>query len=965
MYIHGEFLDRQARTVAVHIVTDADYSEELEIGATADAILHFTDDPVEIECSVNDCFDHIISHSATIHLQTRAFIESLFCSSPLQGAVNIVRDGECLFCGFLEPLNYSQDFVEIYDDLDIECIDVLTALQHVNYGGVGINGVDYDEQKETVGKVCLFEVITGEFSALMSKAMTDAVTDSTLYYDDRLLFAAGGNSVFRYATFHDTLFYGDTEDDIWTYETITEEFLKYCNLHAVQIGATFIVFTWEGIRAGFDAWQSYQIAGTVASELPVTAAITLSVDNVADTSTSISVVEPYSHIALTCNIEDSSTLVGNMLDEDSLYSGYDKAQLYLREIVEEDEEVVLNRVGKDDETSVTLWDAWLAFAAMVLDYDSLSGAVDGSNRTSSSRYALGAWWQDWYIKPMISTTWNTAPSAFSSAGDTRVLVCQDFIDDATSAGGWMINALHNCLQYPGAAFFIQIGSEAQTYLNSSTSSVSTREDNTFLVFNIGGNGVQSYYSFSDSEGTTEYVPYPLASTFEYMPMVSLAQTIEGNYTPEDSSITNYIVISGSLRMVSFKRITNDLSTMQLHSQLFAKYGADGDSCSDTSAEYDTDGYSPTYTRRSYDDDGGWKYIDDVTALNPPSDNYTENYSYLLAATRQEAAGRVYQPYNAVDASAHVKVLGCFLSVGNKCVNETSDGVYEWVEFDASDMDAAARAYHFFIKVEVNDGDDMFDTDLNFANEVDTSMNIDAEGLAIPVAYADALEGEVKFYFLAPCNIIMQAEYAADEDDTTTYYNYIGSDFLSDSKDFAGSYYQTIEALSLLPVTDSIMVSDFEIDIYSDNGQVEESSLLTTSNDVVYQSDTDETFINKKDDIDFAMCSGLTAAEAKALGVLTTVNQATVRDADGNAILTAYDSVRGVTAKPEVFYIDSYYNECHEPQVEMEQTVIDADGMNIFSAFSHSAMDKTFHVMGISRSLIGGEATLILKSNNDD
>lgn len=961
MYIHGEFLDRQGRTVAVYIVTGADYTDEIIIGETSDALLQFTDSPVEIECNVNDCFDHIISHTATIHVQTRAYIDGLFCASPFDAVVNITRDGECLFMGFIEPLVYSQSFNEVYDDLDISCIDILGALQYLNYGGVGLNGVSYETMAETVGRVCLFDVITGQLSTLAAKAMTSAVTASTLYYDGRLLFTEGGAGVFRNAIFHDTLFYGDSESDIWTYEKVTDEFLKYCNLHLEQTGATFVAFTWEGIRAGYSDWQTYDLAGTGSSSLPSISAVTFTKDNVADCDTSISIVEPYSQIALTCNIEDSSTFVGSMLDEDTLYSGYASAQMYMREIVEEDE-ALLTSVANTDDTSVTLWDAWLAFAAMVLDYSSLyaTAAATGATRRASSAYATDAWWQDWYIKTMVSTTWNTAPAAFTSDGDLRSAECQSVIDDATAGSGAMISALHSCMQYPGAAFFLQIGAETKTYLNSSTATVSTRDDETFLVFNIGGNGIQSYFTYSSNE----YVPYPLASTFAYMPMAGLAQTVEGAFAPDDSTITNYIVISGTLRMVSYKKTANDLSTAELHSELFARYGTDDDTCYLTEAEYDTDGYSPRYTRRMYGDDGSWKSITDKTAVNPPTDEYTSNNVTMTSGTRAEAMGRTYQPYNSDDA-AHVKVIGCFLSVGSKCVNETSDGVYEWVEFDDSDMDAAARAYHFFIKVQVDDETDMLDNDLSIANEVTTSMNIDGEGLAIPVSYDDALEGDVKFYFLAPCNIIMAAQSASDEDDTTSYYNYAGSDFLEDSEDWAGSTYSETGAVCLLPATDSIMISDFEINIYSDNGGVEESSLLTTSNDVVYQSDTAETYINRKDDIDFALCSGLTVAEANALGVLTTVNKSTVRDADGSAILTCYDSVRGVEAKAEAFYIDSYYNECHEAQVEMKQTVIDDGGVNVMNAYTHPAIDKTFHVMGISRSLLEGEATLTLKTNNDD
>ena len=162
---------------------------------------------------------------------------------------------------------------------------------------------------------------------------------------------------------------------------------------------------------------------------------------------------------------------------------------------------------------------------------------------------------------------------------------------------------------------------------------------------------------------------------------------------------------------------------------------------------------------------------------------------------------------------------------------------------------------------------------------------------------------------------------------------------------------------LLAHTSNIVVKGLEIKAYSDNGGIDNEE----AGDLVYLSDTNERFYNKKE-IDFKITSALTAAEASSLGVNITLNANTPQNvSSGDGITTIYDYGTLALSKPERLYVDSYYQECHAPRLLLEQTLSDADGVvSMFNHYTHPALGKSFFVLGVTRNLMEGAATLTLR-----
>ena len=172
MYIHGHFYNEQNDRIEVYILTHGDREKELEIGEGGE--IDWTDDPVDITSEVSDTFDVLLRHQASVRLLVRNFVPDFFCASCRDAVVNIYREGKCLFAGFVEPQTYSQGYNEEQDEIELSCIDVLTALQYAKYGNVGALGVLYGVVKASASQRTMLDIIQ-EIMGPCAASMTAAV----------------------------------------------------------------------------------------------------------------------------------------------------------------------------------------------------------------------------------------------------------------------------------------------------------------------------------------------------------------------------------------------------------------------------------------------------------------------------------------------------------------------------------------------------------------------------------------------------------------------------------------------------------------------------------------------------------------------------------------------------------------------------------------------------------------------
>lgn len=895
MYIHGSLLSQQGDTITVHIVTGNDRTQTIEIG-TEKADVYFSEDPAEIENEVNDTFDVLLRNSAKIRLLCGNLITDIFSTSCRDAVVNIYKNDTCIFAGYIEPQTLSQPYNDRWDELELNCIDALSALQYSKYKDVGALGVIYAFVKAEAAQRSFYDIATEILQGVTGGLDILGNQNIKFWYDgSKAVDAQTANryQVFRQLSISDLLFMGDDESDVWQQDEVLEELLKYLNLHIVQDGFNFYIFSWESVKATPDKIIWHDI---VANSTKTTAqqAVTIALANVADCDTTISIGDVYNQLLLTAKVEDIESVIESPLDDDLLVSPYVNKQKYLTEYSSDGE-------GKT---------AYNAFYAMTHD--------------QKTTYGAGAI-TDWYVQVMRNKQWT-----FPMKGNTEIDIVAYFGGEGTNQ-----HALPDWLgQAPGAAI-MALGSVKMNTANDDNSPTSKVNMTNYLVVSVNGNGVdndenKTYPSVADIQKNIPYAVYT-------------GNKAGGVFSPADEETTNYIVLSGKVILNPIMRQTNTYTN--LHNKEWHSYLPMGLKENEIYVWHQTvpsrnNGDGRYYTRQYWqaetpDKEVSWHEGAD-SGFYPYTGEGPEEYEFKYSAVG-----------DSTDTISKVAVLACMLVIGDKCVVETgTEGQttdFVWQKYkERSECQSDDEYYQqcFTIGFDPKIGDKLVGTEFSIQNNIDYKMGIDAEGIAIPITKGDKISGQVRFMILGPVN--------ATWDVITRRH----PTFFRHTKWSSSS-------VPLLAHVSSILIKSFEVKVYSDNGLISNGN---DDNDIIYMSDTKETFVNKKDDLEFKINSALTATECAQLGVSNTVKLSTpLNISTGDGVLEVYDRNGNVKAKPEQIYVDSYYTEYHKPRIVMEQKLRDIDNVvSLFNHYRHEALNKEFFVQGIGRNLIEGRADLTLK-----
>lgn len=895
MYIHGSFLSQQSDTITVHIVTGNDRTQTIEIG-TEKADVYFSDDPAEIENEVNDTFDVLLRNSAKIRLLCGNLIKDLFSTSCRDAVVNIYKNDTCIFAGFIEPQTLSQPYNDRWDELELNCIDALSALQYSKYKNVGALGVIYAFVKAEAAQRSFYDIATEILQGVTEGLDILGNQNIKFWYDgSKAVDAQTANryQVFKQLSISDLLFLGDDESDVWQQDEVLEELLKYLNLHIVQDGFNFYIFSWESVKATPDKIIWHDI---VANSTKTTAqqAVTIALANVADCDTTISIGDVYNQLLLTAKVEDIESVIESPLDDDLLVSPYINKQKYLTEYSSDGE-------GKT---------AYNAFYAMT--------------HNQKTTYGAGAI-TDWYVQVMRNQQWT-----FPMKGNTDIDIVDYFGSEGTNQ-----HALPDWLgQAPGAAI-MALGSVKMNTANDDNSPTSKVNMTNYLAVSVNGNGIdndenKTYPSVADIQKNIPYAVYT-------------GNKAGGVFSPSDEKTTNYIVLSGKVILNPIMRKTNtytNLHNKEWHGGLPIGLKENEIYVWHQTVPSRNNGDGRYYTRQYWqaetpDKEVSWHEGAD-SGFYPYTGEGPEEYEFKYSAVG-----------DSTDTISKVAVLACMLVIGDKCVVETgTDGQttdFVWQKYkERSECQSDDEYYQqcFTIGFDPKIGDKLVGTEFSIQNNIDYKMGIDAEGIAIPITKGDKISGQVRFMILGPVN--------ATWDVITRRH----PTFFRHTKWSSSS-------VPLLAHVSSILIKSFEVKVYSDNGLISNGN---DDNDIIYMSDTKETFVNKKDDLEFKINSALTATECAQLGVSNTVKLSTpLNISTGDGVLEVYDRNGNVKAKPEQIYVDSYYTEYHRPRIVMEQKLRDIDNVvSLFNHYRHEALNKEFFVQGIGRNLIEGRADLTLK-----
>ena len=885
MTIHGQFKDFNNDTVKVIINNSNGGNGQVEIGENG---LFFTGDPVEIVTNIDNTFEHIIKKSCTINLLARNYVGDYFFADNVRTvSVQIVKNSETIFSGFIEPNTFSQGYSMPLEEFTLNCTDYLSTLQYLNYNDATIN--NYDDLRANAANKSFQNILQELFGGKdiwydLSKGKT-AGSEATLFQDLGI---------------NENYIYGEDFDDIMTQEELLNEMLKYLNLHIIQEGTEFYVYDWNTIKNERSEWLN--IFTNTRKSFPVNH-ITMLSDHHADNSTNITVADVYNSIQIKCELESEETVIESPLDNDRLESYYTGRTHYMTEIISEDKGAFFN-------------------------------LVDGTPSTHASNKLI-----EWYIQPMYNRNWVL---------HTKSGVADDLVSysngEAINAYALPLYAKKNQL----TPLLLKFGSaENNSTNNQDNTPVSSITMKDYLIISINGNADNTESGASPTEETIQ----------NSQPLVEFIGSNGGGvYSPSDDATTNYLVFSGKITLQPIQWETD-------HIDYLRGRVPSGDPFTDTVLNYGSyyeafkvpvNGGKYYYTRQFYKNayprQTNNVALSDVN-MQPP----VPNMSFKFEGDKYGRSDFIYQ-YSAYgdgsDKMLKMPILECELIIGNKRLveydmDEFGNSKFQWTDIDSGiyesyvDVNGMPQSYlkqTFSIGINPTIGDVILGKEFAIQNTIDYTMNIDAEGMAIPIKMSDGLSGAVIFRILGPINLIWN--------DITRRH----PSFWRHTK-----WYDNNKII--LCHLENIILSDFTAKIFTDGGGI----TVTNDKDLIYLSNENERYYSKKDDITFKFMTQLTSKESAEKGVSPSVYLNSVLDMSTSIPITSlYNATTNETAKAEEHYVDQYYREYSAPKILMETTLHDNANINFRNIFQSGALNKTMYVQSINHNLREATATITLK-----
>lgn len=897
MLFSGTFYNDQNDAITVVILTKGDNTKQVEIGNEKDGIF-FTDDPVEITSQVNDTFDHLLCYQASVRLLCKNFVPDFFCSSCRDAVVNILRNEECIFAGYIEPQAFSQGYNEDYDEVELTCIDCLSALSYSNYRNVGAAAVLYDALKGKAAQRTFYDIIAEILNDVGEAANYVGGGAFEIWYDgSKALSNETGEEVyniFRNISINELLFFGDEEDDMWTQEDVLNEILKYLNLHIVQEGTDFYIFSWESIR-NRSYVDFYTIDNGIVRNIQIPTLLVGKDIEVSDCDTKISIGETYNELLLTDNVTEVDDMIESPLDDESLVAA-GNFQKYMTEYIAEGE-------GKTA-------------------YNSMKAMTTGGKTDWQDASQV-----DWFCWPKAVTNWKFYGIENGERVDmyekypANGIRQQDILDKGLTAGiGACVCAFGKIERKNGG--------------NTSSLVTSVSMDNYLIISTMGRSGYPSEEDILASCPVAEYTGNKSGGTF----------------SPTDSDTINYIVISGKMVLNPVMNVTDVFGRMSLEASWNSPYWHKTvPSRNNKDGRYYTRKY--WYSEQWNEEPVGYgeaNNADSAHSFYPYTGTGPQEHEYKYSAVG-----------TATDTIKRVGLISCMLIIGDKCVVECNKGDKNAVggtsqgEGDTDDFvwkrykersecatDDEYYAQSFTIGIDPKLKDKIIGTEFEIRKNAPYTKGITAEGTAIPIRMSDHVSGSVQFKILGPVN--------AEWNEVTRRH----PSFWRHTKWSQDSHL-------LLQEINSIMLKEFKVEVISDNGKI---GAVSDEKDIVYKSDTGESFVNRKDNLEFRITTALTSKECKALGVNNAVKLSSPQnEKDKNALTSIYDRNQNLADKPEKLYVDAYWKEWHEPRVVMTQNVIEPkERLSFVSIFSVPVIGKRFYVQGIDRNLAEGTAVVTMR-----
>lgn len=936
MLIKGSF-KQQNILWEVYFKSDLYPEVSLEIGSSPDGLfeensdfqVYFSSDAVEVTTeSPEDTFAPIIKHSATVNLLTKTYIGQYFWSeSPLDIRVEIFRNSEIIFSGFVTQGSYSQSYADCYDELNISCVDYLSVLEYYNYADISHN---YDSYKTSATNV--------SFQKIFNNLLIDGLDfhlgqKSSLYYDQSKDSVLLKNTIFDDIEFSELNFLGDDEDSVDTKEDVLSKILTYLNLHIVQLGKDYLIFDWdfinnvsEGLSSYIDLWdrsKTFTKSLLTSPDYPEL----IKRFHYSSSATNLSIADVYNKIQVNCALDSTDDAIVSPFDDEITTQIYPKKYLYQTEVLS----------GQSSKGPIT---PILGAAKYFLGY------VKDGNKSVNDEFTV----IDYYIQQISNPAW-TLYGGHDVQKDLTV-VHQDILKYVPyNSKGEAYKAYFIPSEFPerfGVTALYSIGciQKKQEDINKDMSKVSPNslQMSPYIVISVNGNG-------DDSENGHKPTDQDI---IDAVPIAEYTGNISGGvYSPTDDDTTNYMVFSGKIMYVP--RTWSELTYVWDVVKQFDNFA----SLLPYTVPYFKDEVKTFRTNKFYTVDNPTSIQDD-SVFDGSSRDFTDQrrspYLDLSFANSQDKVKWFKYNYtrlengdaSSIDNIKKLSVFECQLVIGDKTfvetVNQDGSSTYSWETYNPA-FDKTVNQQSFTLGIDPNKDDYILGQDYEIENNITFDMNLGSnKGFAIPIKKSDNLKGNIVFKILGPFqlqwnDITRRHPTMFRHTKYTDHYKYI------------------------LANCSSIVIKDFNCKLISDNSGLE----VNNEKDLIYVSTEDKKFTNSYE-TDFDITSGLSSQECyekqinnkiymnypvlssgEVVTKIVNKNYQLATNPDDQSPIYLQD-------KPEKFYIDQYFREYSKPRIIFqvpvrEKLFTNKPMIDLFGSFVcfQTLRDKSFKLIGIDYS----------------
>lgn len=308
MKYFSQFKDVNDQLYTVNIITDGDGSttKEFTLGGSP-----FT---TEMDNSDKIIYKPCKYQSATIEMVSQDYNFDIYSSTAQGTKVQLLKDSEIVWTGFITPNLYDQGFDEFRETISLEAIDGLSTLQYYKYTPVG-------ETKDIVSFISIINHLISQchsysYFYISDNIQKDDKADNSI---NELLYISEQN-------FFDEKKENETDNDVaWTMQEVLEEICQYLGYTCIAEGDSVYFLDYDAIREGINTYYKYTV-DNIANPTKVTKVFhkMINENDHSENGASLSLDKTYNKVKVKDNLYDFNLAIPDPFDDTDNITSYNE-----------------------------------------------------------------------------------------------------------------------------------------------------------------------------------------------------------------------------------------------------------------------------------------------------------------------------------------------------------------------------------------------------------------------------------------------------------------------------------------------------------------------------------------------------------------------------------------------------------------------------------------------------------------